>query len=616
MQKYKFFLNFTRGNRKKRLSICTIRLFLWAFSGVCGLSFAAGTASAETNEYGCLIFSEFMSDPEPVVGLPDVEYVELYNRSLSAVDLAGWVFWYDNHPFRLPAYTLSAGGYVILCSASGAVKFDSAVHTLPVLSFPVLARSDKTVMLATPQGDLVNSLAYSDAWYEDAFKRKGGWSLECVDVDNLSGDGSNWKASTDSTGGTPGRRNAVAAVNPDTTKPACDHLSVPNASTLKLRFSMRMDVGWISDASNYKITESAEGASVTNESHVNDVGMLAKSRIVAQRELSIVGVKPSYPLYREVQLTLNRPLQEGELVRLNLASLRDISGNSSADTTFRLGLPLKPELFELSINELLFNPDEAGCDYVEVVNRSARCLDLSQLWLCGRDENGALQEGCRLSEEAVPVLPGSYWVFSEDGAGLAQRYGCDSLSHFPSLKNFPSMPDEEGTVVLLTTDNRVIDECSYSDDWHMPLFSDKEGIALEKLHPDKPSNEAGSWLSASSLNGYGTPGRRNSQYTEHLEATETFLKLERAWLTPNGDGREDVLSVALKVGAPGTVSLTLYNLNGIVVCHWLRNQWVAWTRKSTGTAPTRMALSCQSAAIFCWLPLPVPTERCRPPKPW
>ena len=76
------------------------------------------------------------------------------------------------------------------------------------------------------------------------------------------------------------------------------------------------------------------------------------------------------------------------------------------------------------------------------------------------------------------------------------------------------------------------------------------------------------------MSGYGTPGQRNSQFTEHLEATETFLKLERAWLTPNGDGREDLLTVALNVGVPGTVSLTLYNLNGLAVCHWLRNQWV------------------------------------------
>ncbi len=519
-------------------------LVLPATAGVLG---TYGMVSAQTAGYGYVVFSEIMSDPEPLVGLPNVEYVELHNRSESPVDLSGWVFWYDNRPFRLPAYTLSAGGYVVLCGNAGATKFDSAVCVLTVPSFPVLARSDKTIALTTANTELVNSLSYSDGWYEDAFKRKGGWSLECVDVDNLSGDGQNWKASTDSTGGTPGRKNAAAGVNPDVMKPLCNYLSVHNPSTVVLRFSKRMDAGWISETENYKLV--GEG-------------------------LTITGLKSSYPQFKEVELTMSRALKEGEMVGLSLVAPRDVSGNVSADTCFWVGLPLKPGPFDLSINELLFNPDEAGCDYVEVVNRSLRCLDLSQVWLCGRDENGLLLEGCRLFEEAVPVLPGSYWVFSADGTYLASRYGCDSISHFPSLSGFPSMPDESGTVVLVTTDNQVIDECSFSDKWHMPLFSDREGVALEKVHPDKPSCEADSWISASSLSGYGTPGSRNSQYVAHLEATEAFLKVDRAWLTPNGDGKEDLLTVALKVGDPGTVSLTLYDLKGVAVCHWLRNQWV------------------------------------------
>jgi len=32
--------------------------------------------------------------------------------------------------------------------------------------------------------------------------------------------------------------------------------------------------------------------------------------------------------------------------------------------------------------------------------------------------------------------------------------------------------------------------------------------------------------------------------------------------------------VALNVGEPGTVSLTLFNVQGIPVCYWLRNEWV------------------------------------------
>lgn len=560
MQKYNLFRNIASVLVKKRLSDCVIRVFLPALTPILSLLFLPCPARSESLEYGCVVFSELMTHPEPVVGLPNVEYVEVYNRSGSAIDLGGWVFWYDNHAFRLQAFTLPSRAYVILCGSAGATLFDSSVNVLCVPSFPVLARTDKTIGLTSAEGELMCSLAYLDAWYDEAFKRKGGWSLECVDTNNLSGLGSNWKASVDSTGGTPGRNNAVTAWNPDVVAPVCSRLWVSDASTVVLRFSEHMDPEWLSDPNNMLILDRE--------------GSIAGGYWFQGGDRLVYESTPLWPLYLEVELSLGFPLREGETVVLRLTAPLDVGGNVGRDTIIRVGLPVKPEPFDLSINELLFNPDASGCDYVEVVNRSARCLDLSQVWLCGRNENGTLKEGCRLFEEPVPAMPGSYWVLSSMGDSLAERNGCDSVSHFPRLKGFPSMPDKSGTVVLVTTDNCIIDECTYSTDWHMPLFSIKDGIALEKLHPDKPSNEWASWMSASSLSGYGTPGRRNSQYTEPRKVAESFLKLNHAWISPNGDGRDDVLTVALKVGVPGTVSLTLYNLSGQTVCHWIRNEWV------------------------------------------
>lgn len=144
VQKYDKSLRFSTGLRKKSglggalRWVVLLLLFLMAVTVQAArtIQLASAVTVAETTSYGSVVISEIMSDPEPVVELPNVEYVELHNRSLSAIYLAGWVFWYDNRPFRLPAYTLSAGGYVILCSASGAVKLDSTQHALSVPSFP------------------------------------------------------------------------------------------------------------------------------------------------------------------------------------------------------------------------------------------------------------------------------------------------------------------------------------------------------------------------------------------------------------------------------------------------------------------------------------------------
>ena len=87
------------------------------------------------------------------------------------------------------------------------------------------------------------------------------------------------------------------------------------------------------------------------------------------------------------------------------------------------------------------------------------------------------------------------------------------------------MPNDKGCVVLLDRQGNIIDECPYTKYMHHCLISDREGIALEKIHPDLPSAEANSWLSAAADASYGTPGRINSQYRplDTVDTKEGFL---------------------------------------------------------------------------------------------
>ncbi len=81
-----------------------------------------------------------------------------------------------------------------------------------------------------------------------------------------------------------------------------------------------------------------------------------------------------------------------------------------------------------------------------------------------------------------------------------------------SINSLPSFPDDKGFVLLLNQQGDIADEVNYSADWHFKLIDNTEGVSLERIDPDGPSQNALNWHSAASTAGYGTPGYKNSQF--------------------------------------------------------------------------------------------------------
>ena len=72
---------------------------------------------AEAAGFGSIVFSEIMADPSPMVGLPDVEYIELYNRGDVSCSVKGWTLQVGDRVCILPDVVIRAGGYVVLLSS-------------------------------------------------------------------------------------------------------------------------------------------------------------------------------------------------------------------------------------------------------------------------------------------------------------------------------------------------------------------------------------------------------------------------------------------------------------------------------------------------------------------
>jgi hypothetical protein len=296
----------------------------------------------------------------------------------------------------------------------------------------------------------------------------------------------------------------------------------------------------------------------------------------------VTRVTPEFPVYDRVVLEWKPSFSRGRIYRLHLHAMKDISGQIAVDTSFLFALPERPDSCDVCLNELMYNPPAGEYDFVELVNRSARCLDLSAVWLSSRADDGSLREGYRLSDKPIPALPGSYWVLSEAPDSLIKRYNPLNPSHFLKLSSMPSLPDEAGHPVLVRTDGQVLDEVAYRDNWQMVLMSRTEGVSLEKIRPDFPSSLASSWLSASSSCDYATPGSPNSRSQVSVAAGEKWIALSQVWMTPDGDGKDDLICIQLTVPEPGCVTVELFDGRGRRIKRLLSNAWLT------------------AALSFCW----------------
>src|SRR5438105_507466 len=174
--------------------------------------------------------------------------------------------------------------------------------------------------------------------------------------------------------------------------------------------------------------------------------------------------------------------------------------------TAKAGLPAIADSLAVVINEILFNPKPDGYDYIELYNRSNTVVDLKQLYLANRNATGQLTGITVLSPVSYLLFPGEYIAFTENKQWVQQQYLVNDPSVIIELSSLPSLPDGKGDVVLTNLQGQVIDELQYDEKWHFALINNREGIALERINYNQPTQDKNNWTSAASTAGFGTPG--------------------------------------------------------------------------------------------------------------
>ena len=486
-----------------------------------------------------------MADPSPVVGLPNAEYVEIKNISSTAFNLNGWKLSDAASTGTINTnFTLQPDSVAILCSTGNIAAFSVFGRTIGVTSFPSLDNDGDLLSLRSPQGKTTHAVNYSTDWYQNEVKKDGGWSLEMIETKNPCGEMSNWKASVDASGGTPGKKNSVDGVNNDAAPPQLVRIYSLDSVTIIALFDEPLD--------------SASAAAALNYSLSNNI--------------SIAYALPQAPLFNSVILKLSTPLQKRTTYTLTVNNVKDCKGNAiGVYNKAKAGLAEEALSNDIIINEILFNPRPNAYDYVEVYNRNNKIIDANKLYIANRNSSGVLSSIKKLSETSFYIFPDDYIVVTEDAASLQHEYMVQNPQNVLVLSSLPSFPDDKGIVVITNSQGNVVDEVSYSEKWHFGLINDDEGVALERIDPNDSSQKQSNWHSAASTARYGTPAYKNSQYKQSNGVNAT-IEVSPKVFSPDNDGHDDIATISYRVTEPGYVAnITIFDTNGRLVRYFVKN---------------------------------------------
>jgi hypothetical protein len=482
-------------------------------------------------EFGDLIFTEILADPDPVVqGIPS-EFIEVYNKSSHTLELHGLCI---NSCVFEGSHLLLPNEYLILGGVTESLSFLSVSNKLLIPSFPTLTNSGMLLKLSM-NGMHLDSIHYSIDWFNNSFKANGGWSLEMVNPNLPCSTSNNWKACENEIGNSPGYENSVYSLMPDVSMPELLYLTLEDSS-LAIHF---------------------------NEPVTQNGNLFQEENLVG----NFITENPSTLIILNASEVLNT-----EVLNYTLEGISDCSGNSTS-ISFEWGYPEDASPLNLVINEILFNPSVGGFDFVEIFNTGSQAVSLKNTSLANASSSSGGQLETLTSEGRI-ILPNEYIVFTEDEKNTEELYPSIQTKNIIRVNALPTFNNSYGTCIIYSNQNEIIDEMNYSESMHFQLLNSFEGVSLERLSSELPSAQESNWHSASESSGFATPGAENSQSIS-IENMNGVFELSTSIFSPDNDGMDDVIQFHFSEMKSGCVgNLTIYNERGIRVKRLIRNEYL------------------------------------------
>ncbi|MCQ2285152.1 MAG: lamin tail domain-containing protein, partial [Bacteroidales bacterium] len=399
--------------------------------------------------------------------------------------------------------------------------------------------------LQDAENQVIHHLFFKKGWHSEPIKQEGGWSLEMIDPNLPCLSNSNWGSSVSETGGTPGQQNSISAMLEDLQAPEIDRVTLLDSTTIRIFFSEPVHPVLPISTALFTLSPTIQ---------IQDIEEVPP-------EFSALDIHLATPMLSTTTYTIHT---NGELCD---CAQNNISANSSHD----IGVSSRPVANDIVINEVLSHPfNGSDADYIEIYNRSNHIIDLKDVKI-GSGGDTLPSKAVKVCSSGSQLFPQSYCCICKNKQLTLQQYLCRTPQVLLQNDSLPSYANENGVVFLCDNALRTIDRFQYDESMHYSELLSTEGVSLERVHINRPTQDASNWHSAAFTSGFGTPGYENSQGEAWVQ--NESIRISPEVFSPDNDGFEDFAEIGLTFSeGENRLTIEIYNERGSLVKHLVNNE--------------------------------------------
>ncbi len=448
-----------------------------------------------------IVITEIMYN---VFNVDSLEYIEIYNNDVMAVDLAGFSFTSGvNYDFAVSTI-MNPGDYLVITDNSAGMQAAFGVNADQWPSGEGLNNNGETITLVDASGNVVDQVTYDDSFPFPMEPDGFGPSLELCDVNEDNDNGFNWLASVTATGfmidtvevmASPGMANGVmcpAVINPAIT--FIGNSATYNEST----GTASIDVAILSGNANAtEVTVSVDGASTADgmDYTYTPVTLTFPAGVTTDTQTVTLVLIDDVEQESSETIVLTLTGNTNDAILLTDTYVITITDNDTPPA-------------ELAITEFMYNV--VGIDsleFIEIQNIGATSVDVQGV---------SFTSGIAYTIQNSQILdPGDFYVVCNNSSAFQNAFGinAEQWTSNEGLNNSGEL------IIMNDASGNIIDSVAYNDNDPFPSVADGFGPSLELCTTGQSdNNNPANWYASTTPTGVvvdgteilATPGTPNT----------------------------------------------------------------------------------------------------------